>query len=76
MPTSIHRSRLGRFEVSGIHSVIDKYGESGKTSIHTRVDQGGVFHLEGAGGPGHSVQSAGGGVQSAGGGVQRGVRGG
>ncbi|KAL4458458.1 hypothetical protein ABPG75_013323 [Micractinium tetrahymenae] len=38
--------RLGSFHVSGIESVIAKYNESGKVSIHTRVDQSGVFHLD------------------------------
>ncbi|GAB4822077.1 hypothetical protein N2152v2_009123 [Parachlorella kessleri] len=47
-PGSVHRAQLGRYQVSGISSVVAKYGESGKVSIHTRVDQGGVFHLEGA----------------------------
>lgn len=49
VPASGHSARLGRFEVSGIQSVVNKYGESGKVSIHTRVDQGGAFHVEGAG---------------------------
>lgn len=38
--------QLGAFEVSGIQSVAAKYNESGKVSIHTRVDQSGVFHLD------------------------------
>lgn len=43
MPECHHAFPLGSFNVSGIHSVIDKYNSSGKVSIHTRVDQSGVF---------------------------------
>ncbi|PSC68342.1 heat shock 70 kDa 17 isoform A [Micractinium conductrix] len=38
---------LGAFNVSGIQEqVVAKYNESGKVSIHTRVDQSGLFHVD------------------------------
>ena len=46
LPGCHRHAPLGSFNVSGIHSVIAKYNESGKISIHARVDQGGVFALD------------------------------
>ena len=46
LPCCARHEDLGEFHVSGIHSVIAKYGHSGKVALHTVVDQSGLFSID------------------------------
>ena len=46
LPCCVRQEPLGTFHVSGISSVVEKYGHSGKVAVHTVVDASGMFAVD------------------------------